>query len=80
MPRQPLPGRTGRTGVRAETVLAGRPPHESPSRPSSVSNDGPPDMRLEPLAGDERGAADAGLEAPGFFGRLLSGLRRAVLP
>jgi hypothetical protein len=37
-------------------------------------------MRLEPLAGDERGAADAGLEAPGFFGRLLSGLRRAVLP
>lgn len=80
MPRQPLPGRTGRTGARPETVLAGRPPHESPSRPSSVSNDGAPEMRFDALGADDRGAADSELEAPGFFGRLLSGLRRAMLP
>ncbi len=51
MPRQPVSGRSGRSSARAETVLAGAPPHAGSSRLSSGSigagSTGPGSSRLE---------------------------------
>ena len=73
MPRQPLPGRSSRSGGGAETSLAGRLPHDEASRVSSGSHEA--EGQFDPLAIDEGGNSGGGLVR-----RLLTGIRRAILP
>jgi serine/threonine protein kinase len=73
MPRQPLPGRSSRGGGGAETLLAGRLPHDEASRVSSGSHEA--EGQFDPLALDEGGNSGGGL-----VWRLLTGIRRAILP
>ena len=75
MPRQPVPGRRGGGSARGETVLAGRLPEDDPSRVSSASHDAAADQRFDPLASDEDGDGQGG-----FLQRILSGIRRTLLP
>jgi serine/threonine protein kinase len=86
MPRQPVPGRTGRTGRAGpgpETVLAGKLPHAASSHASSESNEsnesgtGP---RFDPLSVDGPGGAGRDDRAGGLLGHLLAGIRRVMLP
>jgi hypothetical protein len=86
MPRQPVPGRTGRTGPGPETVLAGKLPHAASSHASSgsnesnESNESGPGPRFDPLSVDGPGGAGQDDRAGGFLGHLLAGIRRVMLP
>jgi len=73
MPRQTASGRSGRSGGRTETVLAGRLLQDDASRVSSASHDA--DAGFDPLATD-----DGGDVRGGFIRRLLEGIRRTILP
>ena len=80
MPRQPVPGRSGRSSARPETVLAGKPPHEGSSRPSSGANDSGAAREFDPLAIDDPATSGHGEPGGGLLGRLLAGLRRTLRP
>jgi hypothetical protein len=83
MPRQPVPGRTGRTsrtGPGRETVLAGKLPHDASSRASSESNESGPGPRFDPLALESPGGAGQDDRAGGFLERIMAGIRRVMLP
>lgn len=80
MPRQPVLGGSGRSTARPETVLAGRPPRDPPSRPSSASIDSGMAREFDPLAIDDPGAPVADGRSGGLLGWLLAGLRRSMLP
>jgi hypothetical protein len=83
MPRQPVPGRTGRTGRAGpgpETVLAGKLPHDASSHASSGSNESGPGPRFDPLSVDGPGGAGRDDRAGGLLGHLLAGIRRVMLP
>jgi eukaryotic-like serine/threonine-protein kinase len=83
MPRQPVPGRTGRTsrtGPGPETVLAGKLPHDASSRASSESNESGPGPRFDPLAVESPGGAGQDDRAGGFLERIMAGIRRVMRP
>lgn len=75
MPRQPLSSRSGRSGSRAETVLAGGLPSDDASRVSSGSHAAAAAGPFDPLAADDTG--DGG---GGFVRRFLAGIRRTLGP
>jgi len=83
MPRQPVPGRTGRAGRAGpgpETVLAGKLPHDASSHASSGSNESGQGPRFDPLSVDGPGGAGRDDRAGGLLGHLLAGIRRVMLP
>ncbi|MEI6241700.1 MAG: serine/threonine-protein kinase [Planctomycetia bacterium] len=79
MPRQPVPGRSGRT-PRPETVLAGALPNDTPSRRSSGSSAPGGGQQFDPLLIDDPGTPGDDRRGGGFLGRFLSGVWRAMLP